>query len=83
MDDESLDEIARQLPPLGEVEQAELLLTYFARIIETMDTATLHAFRAHCARRSEGTEIENTMLDVLDGQIALRQLGVEERNEHD
>lgn len=51
------------------------------QLIETLDETTLRAFRVQCEGRSEGTDIENTMLEVLDGQIALRQSGVEPRSE--
>jgi len=74
--DESLEEIARHLAPLDEEAYAEMLLACFAREIETMNAATLQAFRAYCERWNEGTDVEEAMLEVLDGQIELRELGL-------
>lgn len=76
MDDHrrKMEAIARQLAGLSEAEQAEVLLAYFVDAISDMDTPTLLAFKKHCHRRSEGTEVENAMLDILDGQLALREI---------
>lgn len=81
MDDDILEELEIQLAPLSDEVGAELLLTCFARAIETLDIATLDALRVQCESLSEGTNVDNAMLDVLDGQIALRGLGTEARSE--
>ena len=69
-----MEAIARQLAGLTEAEQAETLLYYFVDAISDMDTPTLLAFKEHCRRRSEGTDVENAMIEIIDGQLALREL---------
>jgi hypothetical protein len=51
-------------------------LALFARVIETMPTKDLEAFRDHWRQRSTGTEMHEELFQVIDGQLALRQLGV-------
>lgn len=54
-------------------EQRELLLRVFASEMEAVPTEKLIEVRRIMAGRGDGPELE-TMLEVLDGQIALRGL---------
>lgn len=67
-------EILRRVAPMSDREKAEALLTYFTLAIQSMDTRSLVQFREYCWQRNEGTEAEVTMLDIMDGQLALREI---------
>lgn len=72
--DDEFAEILRRVAPMADREKAEALLTYFSRAIQTMDTRSLEQFRDYCWSRHEGTEAESTMLEIIDGQLALREI---------
>lgn len=74
--DQELANILRQLAPLPDRERSEALLACFAAAVGEMDTASLRQFRAFCAACDDGTTAERTMLEVIDGQLALRELGI-------
>jgi len=80
MDDPTLEQIAWRLAGLSEPEQTEFLFESFARAIETMDNDSLLAFRENCRLLSGGSDEELQMLDILEGQIALRTLGAPRRH---
>ncbi len=71
---EEFGEILRRLAPLPASEQAEVLLEYFARSIQSMDTRSLIEFRRFCSAQSEETEAEVTLLEIIDGQLMLREI---------
>jgi hypothetical protein len=73
--DEEFTQILESVAGLSAEEQRKALLAYFARSIQAMDTASLVQFRAFCHARDEGTEAETTMLQIMDGQLALREIG--------
>jgi hypothetical protein len=72
--DEEFARILQRLAPLSGPEKAEALLAYFSAAIQSMDTASLVHFRAYCFARDEGTDAETTMLQIIDGQLALREI---------
>jgi hypothetical protein len=72
--DDEFAEILRSVATMPDYEKAEALLTYFSRSIQTMDTRSLQQFRNFCWSRNEGTEAESTMLEIIDGQLALREI---------
>ncbi len=70
------------LPPRPEspetpAEAVEFLLHEFNEAIKRMDRPTLEAFRARCATMNVGTPEHDTILEVIDGQLALRDLADE------
>jgi hypothetical protein len=72
--DEEFTQILESVAGLSAEEQRKALLAYFARSIQAMDTTSLVQFRAFCEARDEGTEAETTMLQIIDGQLALREI---------
>lgn len=72
--DQEFAEILRRLEPLTAAQKTEALLAYFSASIGSMDTASLVQFRDFCRARNENTEAETTMLDIIDGQLALREI---------
>lgn len=61
------------LPPL---EQEERLLGYFVESFVGLSTEDLRCIRALFGAGSNHTAAKETMLEVLDGQLALRAMGV-------
>jgi hypothetical protein len=72
--DDEFTEILRRVAAMPAAEKAEMLLSYFTLAIQSMDTASLRQFRRYCWERSEETEAETTMLEIIDGQLALREI---------
>lgn len=60
--------------PETPADSVEFLLQEFNEAIERMDRPTLVAFRARCATMNAGTPEHDTILEVIDGQLALREL---------
>ncbi|MDO8539467.1 MAG: hypothetical protein Q7S40_03435 [Opitutaceae bacterium] len=71
---EEFGEILRRVAPLPASGKGESLLDYFSRAIQTMDTLSLMEFRDFCAAQNEETDAEVTMLEIIDGQLALREI---------
>ena len=61
-------------PPLTLQEQADELLRYFSAVIEGIDTDDLLALRRRCSAVRPGSPGQDTLLHVIDGELALRQL---------
>jgi hypothetical protein len=72
--DREFEEILRSVAPLTCCEKGEALLAYFTMAIQSMDTCSLVEFRRYCWARYDQTEAETTMLDIIDGQLALREI---------
>lgn len=52
----------------------EQLLAEFSAVLAGMDRETLEVFRARWARLASNGPASETILEVIDGQIALREL---------
>jgi hypothetical protein len=75
MHDESrLEALLARISPLTDNAKFEMLLLYFNVTIRDMDRPTLVAFRAEQARRHQGAPEQQTILEVIDGLIALRDI---------
>jgi hypothetical protein len=74
VDDESLDELFDRVEPLSEKEKRVELLRYFCADLSRMDDARLGMFHEHCVARQDGSREEAMMLEIVEGQIALRQI---------
>jgi hypothetical protein len=61
---------ARRVPDAA----VERLLTEFTAVLAGMDRETLEIFRARWARLASNGPGSETILEVIDGQIALRDL---------
>lgn len=73
--DEPLEAVLLRIAAMSEKERAETLLGYFVRLIESMDRPTLVAFRAVCVSSIPLSPAKNTLIEVIDGHLALRQIG--------
>lgn len=73
-DDDEFFRILKHVAPMSEGEKAETLLRYFSAAIRELNTPALQQFRAFCAACDEGTDAETTMLEIIDGQLALREI---------
>jgi hypothetical protein len=54
--------------------QVESVTESFARNLAQLSTATLLEFRAHCLTTGRGRPEDNTVVLIIDGQLALREL---------
>lgn len=72
--DDEFARILKHVAPLPQGEKSETLLFYFSSAIRELNTQALRQFRAFCAACDEGTEAEATMLEIIDGQLALREI---------
>lgn len=73
-DDDEFTRILRHVAPMSQDEKAETLLRYFSCAIRELSTPALRQFRSYCVACDEGTEAEATMLQIIDGQLALREI---------
>lgn len=46
----------------------------FLAAIEPLPTPELHRFLTECRRDNRGTEAEHLMIELIEGQIALREI---------
>lgn len=72
--DAPLETILLRIAAMPQQERAETLLGYFVRLIESMDRPTLAAFRAVCVSSIPLSTQKDTLIEVIDGQLALRQI---------
>jgi hypothetical protein len=56
------------------VEQQELLLRYFAVLLDGMSAADVSALRARLLQRFPAGEEQDTLSELIDGHLALRRL---------
>ena len=49
-------------------------LATIAELMSRMDDDTVHEFRAACAGKHPGSKEEETVLDVIDGELASREI---------
>jgi hypothetical protein len=73
-DESKLEALLARISPLSDDAKFEMLLLYFNVTIRDMDRPTLVAFRAEQARRHYGVPEQQTILEVIDGLIALRDI---------
>ena len=59
---------------MSDAEKSEALLTYFGEIIRPMTKSDLLALRARLEKLHPGTAEHATVLQVIDGGIALRDI---------
>lgn len=80
--DAPLETVLLRIAAMPQEERAETLLGYFVRLIESMDRPTLTAFRAVCASSIPVSTQKDTLLDVIDGHLALRQISADTAAPH-
>jgi hypothetical protein len=68
------DEYCESLTPLTDAEQLEMILGYFAVLLNDMDDENLRALRRHILTLHPGTKEEATITEILDGHVALRDI---------
>jgi hypothetical protein len=69
--------IAR-VTPLSPFEQREILLGYFNGILNGMETPMIVQLKAHLLKTCPRCPVQDTMIEVLDGHMALREIDPEE-----
>lgn len=70
---ESYDDLWERIRPMTEAEQAAELLCYFSAVLHAMTDDQLYLYH-HVIRRQDGSRDEAMMLDIVEGQIALRRI---------
>ena len=72
--DRQLDDFLTRIEPLSDAEKVPRLLGYFGALIESMDREQLVALCVRLEGRHRGMVEEMTILEVINGAIALRDL---------
>lgn len=73
-DFDDLDEFLESLLPMSDPEQVERMLNYFNGVFRTCDTASLRELRAHLLALHTSAGEEPTVIQTIDGLIALREM---------
>ncbi len=76
-EEDPLEEFLANLPPMSDDEKAGMLVTMFSSLIETYDRETLINLRTYFWLKPAPLAEKTTILQVLDGEIALR--GISDR----
>jgi hypothetical protein len=73
---DDIDELIARMPPMSEAEELEILLGYFSALLEPLETRHVAALRRRASREYTGTPLQDQMIEVIEGELALRELGV-------
>ncbi len=73
-DPEGFEDMRRRLGSMSQAEKMEILITYFGGVVQEMDRETLVAFRDSCFAQTVGTPEETTLLEIIEGRLALIDL---------
>ncbi len=76
--DGQFDEFLRNIEPMTPLEQREMLLRYFTVLIGAMDFDSVVALRTRLLNRFPPSQEQDTIIEVIDGHIALRQISANE-----
>ncbi len=76
--DGQFDEFLRKIEPMTALEQREMLLRYFTVLIGAMDLDSVVELRVHLLNRFPPSQEQDTIIEVIDGHIALRQMSASE-----
>ena len=68
-----LDDFLDAIRPLSEEKQIEILLGYAGALVRGLDAAELNALRGILAGRLPNPN-ESSIMEIIEGSIALRQL---------
>ena len=71
---ESYEELWDRIRPMSPEEQAEQLLNYWSVILGGMTDEQLRLYHRHVISRQNGSREEAMMLEIVEGQTALRQI---------
>jgi hypothetical protein len=72
--EDDFEDLVVRIEPLSPNEQREILLGYFNGILGGMESSEVQALRAHFLAIFPSSSVQETMIEVLDGQLALREL---------
>ena len=72
-----LDAYLDQIAPLSDTEKKEMLLRYFTGIMATMSREEVVNMREHFAAGPEQTPERTSIVEIIDGHLALREIGPE------
>lgn len=73
---DDIDELIARMPPMTEAEEREILLGYFNALLEPVETCHIIALRRRAEREYTGTPLQDAIIDVLGGELALREMNV-------
>lgn len=71
---DDIDDVLARLPAYSDAERAADMLRFFSALIETLEPDTLQEMRRRCIARHDGTPAHETILELIDGELALREL---------
>jgi len=71
---EDLDDLLQRIYALPVQAQRECLLHFFSDVLAGMPASAVRELRAHLLRAFPPCPVQDLMIEVLDGQLALREL---------
>jgi hypothetical protein len=74
---DDFDDFLDDIEPMTPQEQYEMLLRYVSATVDVHTSVELEALRAHLLRTLPEDEHRATMLEVIEGKIALREIAKE------
>jgi hypothetical protein len=72
--EDDFEDLVVRIEPLSPNEQREILLGYFNGILGGMGSSEVQALRAHFLAIFPPSSVQDTMIEVLDGHLAWREL---------
>lgn len=73
---DDIDAFIENLPPMTDAERTEVMLTYVNARIRRMSAEHLRLYRAECLQVYAPTPGLAVVLDMIDGMLALREMGL-------
>lgn len=75
---DDFEDLVIRIEPLSPNEQREILLGYFNGILNGMVTSEVRRLRAHYLAVFPPCPVQDMMIEVLDGHLALREMRLNE-----
>lgn len=67
--EEHLDKLFQKIPPMTDLEAAEIVRGYLDTILGAMDRTTLVTFRAQCVAKAAVTATQPVILPMIDRRL--------------
>jgi hypothetical protein len=71
---DDLDDSLDRIPDFSDRERCDVLLRYFSGVLESLEDDMLLLVRAKARRWDSGSEWDQELRDIIDGEIALRAM---------